>query len=737
MKIKILTLISIIGSASSSFAADPSPQCPVFGPTQSHVRIELPASGWKKLVQWSAQQGLRAAESHPDLISIADRDFSPKAGDCTADKLKQMSTGQQWSNCYGLPKCWVEGSKCTMDDVAATEPAKFSLKNVQVNNLKFGDLIMGKCDLNACQVSIPIQDVSVSTDLSGTSISNSSHVFAVKGMNADLSPPAGKQVLLKATAQIDSQGRIVKLLQLDTDKVSFGLTLPPGSIHLSLPLNDDKKNIQEKAAVLAYNELKGPLKLPPAKTPDKMAEIVRRLPPSELRDQAVSHAVSGAAAAFRFNSVDSADLFRTIQWAATNLDNDPGFARIIEDSVGTDVLPRVIDKLNVELQGLPLLHSAVVTSVPIVRPQNSLDLNGLKDELNRQENDLKTLRTQLDAGTPSSVSTAYSSLDLDNRRLKGVVKTLDHLWDQTDAIPLLEDLENQWKSLATDVDAMIRKPDLSSSDATKLSLMQTQLKDNVATLANSIDIAKTKKGLDEQVALWATYADVDPVLQTVQMGVGVCIECGKNSIRPDVNPKRTDFKADKNYDIGLQVSLKTINEYMNVMYKNKLWDLCVKGGKLNRSGCDEYDFAAGAPTLVWSDPPGTLQLKIPQITRNGIVSAGGTIDIKIAADLSAHRLVVYPTDMNMKWVADHSTVWTSLMSLVEQATLVVPLAEDYGLYKFKGDIMGALGSPSTAMPTDFQLTDVQADEKAITLYGNLNPQPLSDQTLQGLLKSSN
>src|SRR5438105_3447367 len=105
MNIFILFILAIL---STQKALADGQSCPSVGPTQSHVRAEVTLSGWDYLMHWGARQGLAAVEQNVSEIPIEDHTQSPKAENCTPEKMKTLSQEDLWKQCYGFPKCWVD-----------------------------------------------------------------------------------------------------------------------------------------------------------------------------------------------------------------------------------------------------------------------------------------------------------------------------------------------------------------------------------------------------------------------------------------------------------------------------------------------------------------------------------------------------------------------------------------------------------------------------------------------------
>lgn len=723
MKKFIKGVFLILGVLLNLSAIAASTPCPTYGPDQSHVQAELTPTGIQKLAVWGAGLSLDKLTSDPSSIPISKNTVSPNSADCTPEKMEGYSTSERWANCYGLPKGWVDGPKTQLKQWLTPVASAFSFSNSKLNEISFGDLVIDQCTVSSCHVSLPLKHLDLTTDLTVNRIipppdpKAVSSVFSVKGLDTSITASPEAPIMITGVIKIDSHGRLGQLVQIDPRSIQF--KLPPGSVHTDLAHTDaDDARMKTLMALDVYISLQKKFDLPRTAKDSEIQSIVGNLPPRITQTPEFRDAVANAYIAEttpRFNNKRSAELFQSGQWVFSNLTKNPAFTEVLNRMLGSTLVPKLTGIVNEQLKTIPMIGTDYVESLPIARPQNTIELNLITKKFALQSQNLKAAIAQLQARTDSLKASATVGNEF--TRAQHLSMTINDMTSSVGVPEVLGPTIKDWTQLKNTLDQRIQEDSL-SVDLLQMYQKMRQQCDQTLSLLNAEQAHMLNMvNPSENFILRLSSAQADEVNQVIRAGLTVCTDCGNPQIPPGGAPTASSFKPIKDYDAAIKINLATINTYLTTMYNKDSWDLCVAGKKSNDSDCDKFHFI-GSPSLTWNGH--SLALNIPKVEYNGVVTACGQVDLALGTSQDQSSVKIAPTDMHMSFCLNHSTVWKSILSIVEAVSLVVPVGETAALNMFKSDILSQMGTPEVALPPELKLQSVKTDATGITVYGNLN-----------------
>lgn len=696
--------------------------CPSLSPDQSQIQAELTASGIQKIAVWGATASVNTLKSQATSFVIPNVTVSPNPQDCTPQKFATYSNNDMWGKCYGLPKGWVDGPTTKLNQWVVPVPSAFSFANAKVNELSLGDAIVDSCSVNGCRVRIPLNKLSMVTDVSVASLGSHSGSpkpsFSVKGLAASLSANSDGPIYITASVKLDSKNGLGQLVTLDPSSVQF--SLPPGSLKMDLSHSDaDDAQMKQVMAQNLYHSLQKKFQLPLTSDPTEINAIISNLPAKVVGTESFRDAMANAyidGITPRFNNRDSAELFQSGQWIVSNLTQNQGFIKVLNQVIATSVIPRVTTAVNQQLKTVPLLSSSIQETLPLARPQNTIDLSLVSLKANLQKANLANVQSSLQKG--ADLAGQSRAVGQEFERARNMAFTLNDISDSKGVASTLNPLLSSWQDLKNQVDQMMMQNGHSSQDIQLLKKMDDQCVATIAFLNSELDHFAKLVQPGEDFLLRMTSAQVDQISQSIRAGISLCTSCSGQQIMASGAPKPSDFKVAKNYDAAVRVNLATINAYLATMYNKDSWDMCLAGTKANDSDCDKFHFFGGPPTLSWNGHG--LSFNIPKISVNETVTACGPVDLELGTSSDQKNITLVPTNMHMKFCLNNTSVWKSVLSMIEAATLVVPMGEDAALNLFKSRIIGAMKTPEIPVPPQIKVKSVATDPSGITVYGDVN-----------------
>ena len=574
------------------------------------ARIELTQSGVGKIVESITNDQLPNIADAVKGLRFDDISFGPEKKDCSKKKLDAMTTAAAWETCFGFP-AMLKKNGANWGMLLKPEPSNFSLTNFYLKEIKFGEMKIIPCDdgsdktdqlKNICY-DLPIPSLALGGTLDMKSQFSGETLFRMNRWNLNINTikDSGGNPLIphvKLKAIVNEDGSLKKILQ--TDENFTKAMLPSGAVSLSMDLSDaELDELTKKIMIGIYDDFQPTLSLPNVSSEEKIKywndhpEVVSA---NQNRFGELFWKQLKIYMGPNFDSEESLSLFLAGKIVLDKVNSTIKFSKEdgpmmknflgqpmekVSEFVTQVAMPIISQSVNSYMQSMPFLHKEYVDALPPMDIQDALDSAqfeaATKQRLDVASNFSREVRNSTSTqDVRESIANwadyVVSMRDYRNAFAKNRDPSSIHFLDQV--LKAWEDNFNQLKSKCTDLVADGKmKPQESKAileqEKAKLEIVRKSLKQTADEI-----IGHWNDAIDPMF-LRTVAAQMGTANKTIELAVSMCTLCSAFDTVGTDPSKLPQFKREKDYDIGTQVSFEFINNYLKIQHARKVFDLCV------------------------------------------------------------------------------------------------------------------------------------------------------------------